>query len=183
MIRLIVAMDRDRVIGVDGALPWRLPEDLKRFKRLTLGHPVIVGRKTFESLPGPLPGRDNIVVTRAPGYRAEGCVVVHDLDSAFASARTRPGGDEVWVIGGGEIYAQALERADEIHVTEVETRVGRGDARFPEIDPATWERIAEESRPADPKHAYAYRFVTWRRRRPPADESRPSTVPARDPVR
>ncbi len=164
MIHIIVAMDLDRVIGVDGKLPWRLPEDLKRFKRLTLGHPVIVGRKTYESLLRPLPGRTNIVVTRQGGYRSEGCIVTHHLDAALAAARAATGGDEVWVIGGGEVYAQALERADRLHVTQLETRVSGGDARFPEIDPTRWEAVADEPHPADARHAYAYRFVTYRRR-------------------
>jgi dihydrofolate reductase len=164
MIHVIVAMDRERVIGSGGRLPWRLPEDLRRFKRLTFGHPVIVGRRTYASLGGPLAGRTNVVVTRQAGYRAHGCLVAHDLDEAFRLARAAPGGEELWVIGGGEIYASALARAEFLHVTHVDTLVAGGDARFPEIDPALWAPVDEDAHPADDRHAHPYRFVTYRRR-------------------
>jgi dihydrofolate reductase len=139
MIAIVVAMDRNRVIGARGRLPWRLSVDLKRFKALTLGHAVIMGRKTFESIGKPLAGRKNIVVSRRKDFAAEGCDVARSLDEALQAA----GGGDVYVIGGGEIYAQALPRADRLYVTEIDTEVAGGDAFFPAIDPAAWKLVED----------------------------------------
>lgn len=140
-LSIIVAMDLNRVIGVDNTLPWHLPEDLKRFKALTMGHCVIMGRKTFESIGKALPGRTNIVVTRRSDYAAKGCTVVHSLEEALAAAKDDP---EPFLIGGAELFEQALPRAAKIYLTRVETRVPRGDVYFPELS-ADWKLFHEEA--------------------------------------
>jgi dihydrofolate reductase len=139
-ISLIVAMDRRRVIGSEGKLPWHLPEDLKRFKTLTMGHSVIMGRKTHESIGRLLPGRRSIIVTRQPGYVQPGAVVVNSVDAALAACA---GEDEAFVIGGGEIYVQALPHADRIYLTEVHLDT-RGDTFFPPLPPGAWREVARE---------------------------------------
>ena len=154
-------MDRERVIGVANRMPWRLPADLKRFRVLTWGHRVVMGRKTFESIGRPLPGRTNVVVTRDPGYRAEGCEVVHSLDEALAAGR---GEAEVFVIGGGEVYARTIGLADRLYVTAVDTEVAGGDAYFPEIDPRQWRLEEEASFLPDEKNPYGYSYRTYVRR-------------------
>ena len=140
-IALVVAVARNGVIGRGGGLPWKLSSDLKLFKSITMGKPLIMGRKTWESLPkSPLPGRDNIVVTRNPDYAAEGAVVVNDIDAAVVKARElakRAGADEIAVIGGGEIFSALLPRADRIYLTEVDIEVA-GDTFFPALDPDAW---------------------------------------------
>lgn len=128
-ISLIAAVAENRVIGRNGAIPWDLPADRRRFRELTWGHPVIMGRRTFESIGHPLAGRRNIVLTRQPGYRAEGCVVVHDLRSALEAAGE---GDEIFIIGGGELYRETLPFAERIYLTIVHVTVA-GDVLFPEL--------------------------------------------------
>jgi dihydrofolate reductase len=156
-------MDRNRVIGVRNTLPWRLPDDQRRFRAITRGHTVIMGRKTYESIGRPLPGRRNVVVTRQAGYAAPGTEVVHSL--AEALARARAAGDEgPFVIGGAELYAQALPLARWLHVTHVETAVADGDTRFPEIDPGQWVAQSREAHPADARHAFPFSYVDYRRR-------------------
>ncbi|KQP25611.1 MULTISPECIES: dihydrofolate reductase [unclassified Aeromicrobium] len=139
---LVVAMGANRVIGVDGALPWRLPEDLAHFKQLTLGHPMVMGRATYESIGRPLPGRTTIVVTRDPRWSAEGVEVAHSLDEALDRARSLD--DEVFLVGGAQVYAAALERdlVDVLVVTRV-AAAPDGDTYFPRID---WERWHEAGR-------------------------------------
>ncbi len=166
-ISFVVAIAENGVIGHEGDLPWKLSSDLKRFKALTLGKPVIMGRKTYQSIGKPLPGRENIVVTRDTGFAAEGVHVVRSIDAALELGERlarRDGGHEVAVIGGGEIYAQTLDRATVLHVTHVE-RALDGDTRFPPIDPALWQSGDEEHIPEGPKDIYPTRFVTYRRRR------------------
>lgn len=139
-VALIVAVARNGVIGRDNTLPWRLPADLKHFKATTLGKPIVMGRKTFESLGKPLPGRTNIVITRDENFVAEGAVVVHSLDEALQAADAvaqRDGATEIMVIGGAEIYRQALPLAQTIHYTRVLLEVD-GDAYFPELDATQW---------------------------------------------
>ncbi len=165
-IVLVVAVARNGVIGRDGDLPWRLPSDLKRFKQVTLGKPVLMGRKTWESIGRPLPGRPNIVITRDTAFSAPGADVVASLDEGLAVAGREArllGVDEICVIGGGQIYAQVFDRADILHVTHVEADV-EGDTRFPEIDPALFEKVVEEPIPQGEKDSHAMRFVTWRRK-------------------
>jgi dihydrofolate reductase len=159
VISLVAAMARNRVIGAGNRLPWHLPEDLKRFKRLTMGAPVIMGRKTHESIleqaGKALPGRRNIVVTRQPGARWDGCEVAGSLDAALAAARDAP---EVFVIGGAELYRLALPRADRLYLTLLDAAYP-GDTLFPELDPADWRETARE--PGD-----GFAFVTYERIRP-----------------
>jgi len=165
-IVLVVAVASNGVIGRDGDLPWRLPSDLKRFKQLTLGKPVVMGRRTWDSIGRPLPGRPNIVITRDPAFSAPGASVVSSLDDALVAAAREAetlGVDEICVIGGGQIYAQVFGRADILHVTHVEADV-EGDTRFPEIDPATFKKVVEEEIPRGEKDSHTMRFVTWRRK-------------------
>ena len=165
MISLIVAAAENGVIGRQGQMPWHLPADLKHFKALTLGHPVVMGRRTFESIGRPLPGRANIVLTAHPTWPAPaGVLVAHSLPEALALAATQPGGDEICIIGGGEIYRQALPGADVVHLTEVHTTVPDGDAFFPPLPPREWREETRQRHPADERHAVAYSFVTLRRR-------------------
>jgi dihydrofolate reductase len=159
-VTLVVAVARNGVIGIDNRLPWRLPADLKRFKALTTGHAVIMGRKTWDSLPAnfrPLPDRLNIVVTRDAAYRAEGATVVHSLEQALAAAGARI----AFVIGGAEIYALALPLATRLEVTEVDVSID-GDAFFTPIDRDAWEETARVAQPAD--GGPAFDFVSYRRR-------------------
>lgn len=164
-VAMIAAMDRNRVIGVDNQLPWYLPEDLKFFKRMTQAKPLVMGRKTFQSIGRPLPGRLNIVVTRDTGFHHDGIRVCHDLASALALAdqqATIDGVEEIMVMGGAEIYAQALPHASRLYLTEVAIEVD-GDARFPELDPAEWEELQRV--PGSPAEGQpAYDFVEYRRR-------------------
>jgi dihydrofolate reductase len=165
-IVLVVAVAKNGVIGRDGDLPWRLPSDLKRFKQLTLGKPVLMGRKTWESIGKPLPGRPNIVITRDASFSAPGADVVSSLEAGLLAAHREAeklGVDEICVIGGGQIYAQVFGRADILHVTHVEADVD-GDTRFPEIDPDVFEKAFEEPIPQGEKDSHAMRFITWRRK-------------------
>lgn len=159
LISLIVAMAKNGVIGRDNQLPWRLPADLAHFKRVTMGKPMIMGRKTWESLPGLLPGRRHIVVTRDKAYRAEGCTLVNSLDQALAAAGEAA---EVMVVGGGTIYKEMLPRADRLHLTLVDAEV-EGDARFPEIDFSQWRECTRESHPADERNPHSYTFLELER--------------------
>lgn len=160
-ISLIVAMSENRVIGREGQLPWRLSADLRRFKQLTMGHHLIMGRKTFESIGRVLPGRTSIVVTRQPGYRAQGVVVAPSLTDALRHAE-QAGDDEAFVIGGGEIYRQILPATDRIYLTLVKAMVD-GDTRFDELDYSAWKLVASEEHPADEKNAYNHSFRTYDR--------------------
>ncbi|WP_349434844.1 dihydrofolate reductase [Pararhizobium sp. A13] len=165
-VTIVVAVSSNGVIGRDGGLPWHLPTDLKRFKALTLGKPVIMGRKTWASIGRPLPGRPNIVISRDPDFRAEGATAVRSLEEAVTLARQQAralGVDEVCVIGGGEIYRQAIGAADILHITEVAAEVG-GDTRFPPVDPAVFDKIVDEPLPQGEKDSHAMRFSTWRRK-------------------
>jgi dihydrofolate reductase len=160
LLTLIAAVASNRVIGIDNRLPWHLPEDLRHFKALTTGHAVIMGRKTWESLPEkfrPLPGRRNVVVTRNASYRAAGAEVVTSLPAALAAA----GDGEAFVIGGAELYAAALPLADRLQLTEIGAAF-EGDSRFPVIDPGRWREAARESHRGESGLDYA--FVCYERR-------------------
>jgi dihydrofolate reductase len=159
MISIIVAVAENGVIGSDNRLPWHLPDDLKRFKALSLGKPIVMGRRTFESIGRPLPGRTNIVVSRQPGLAIEGAIVVPSLDAALEATGAAP---EVVVIGGAEIFRLALPRTDTIHLTRVHASVA-GNVHFPELDPANWREAAVEHHAADERHQYAFSFVTLQR--------------------
>ena len=162
MIRtLVVAMARNRVIGRDNQLPWRLPDEIAYFKRVTMGHPVIMGRRTYESIGKPLPGRKNIVVTHDRAYSAPGCTVVGSLQEAWQAAGNAA---EACVIGGTSLFRESLPIADRIHLTEVEADVA-GDTYFPEFDRGQWTETEVERHAADERHAYPYRIALLERRR------------------
>lgn len=161
-VSLIVAMAENRVIGRNNTLPWRLPADLKHFRRLTTGHPIIMGRRNYESIGRPLPERLNIVITRQRDYPAPGTTVVHTLQEAFQAAGNVP---DVFVIGGAEIYAQTFARADRLYLTLVHAAVP-GDTFFPSFNMENWREVGRERHEADATHAYAYSFVTLERTRP-----------------
>jgi dihydrofolate reductase len=154
-ISLVVAMARNRVIGRNNALPWRLSEDLKRFKATTLGKPILMGRKTFESIGKPLPGRRNIVLTRDPAWRADGVDVVRTVEEALQLTRESP---ELAVIGGAEIYRLTLPYADRVYLTRVEADVP-GDTLFPELDVAQWSQAQAGTHPADERNQYPATFL------------------------
>ncbi len=160
---LVVAVARNGIIGRDNTLPWRLPSDLAHFKRVTMGHPVVMGRRTYESIGRPLPGRKNIVVTRNRDFHAPGCTVVSSLDEAWRAA---DGADEVSVIGGTTLFEETLPIADTIHLTEVEADV-EGDTYFPPLDRAQWDEREVERHPADDRNVYPIRILELTRKREP----------------
>lgn len=145
-ISLIVAMAHERVIGANNKLPWHLPADLKRFKQLTLNHPMIMGRKTHESIGRLLPGRTSIIVSRQQNYTVEGAFVVSSLEAAFTKAQASPGSEEIFVIGGSELFKQALPKAQRIYLTHIELDVA-GDVYFPEIPKAEWRSLKKDFYP------------------------------------
>ena len=151
-------MDQNQGIGIQGQMPWHLPADLQRFRRLTMGHPLIMGRKTYQSIGRPLPGRQMIVVTHQPQWSAEGCQVVLSLTDALARAQ-QGGTDEVFVIGGAQIYAQTLALVNRLYLTRVEARL-TADAFFPPIHLNQWRLIESELHDADERHPYAFVFET-----------------------
>lgn len=164
-ISLIWAMTTNRVIGRDNDLPWHLPREMRHFMTTTRGHPVIMGRRTFESMDRPLPRRTNIVVTRQQDYRAEGATVVPDLDTALAVARQQcraDGVDETFVIGGAELYRAAWPVATRLYVTEIEAEL-EGDTYFPELDFSPWRQVRQEHFPADAAHAYPFTIRVFER--------------------
>ncbi len=156
---LIVAASENNVIGNKGKIPWNLPADLKYFRKLTEGHLVIMGRKTYESIGHPLPRRRNIVISRQEGFKAEGCEVVKSLEEALKIAE---GEGEVFVIGGGEIYKQALPLADRVYLTRVHAQI-EGEAFFPEVSKG-WVEMSREPHEADAEHAHSFTFFTYERR-------------------
>lgn len=163
-ISLIVAMDRRGIIGAGGGLPWHLPGDLKRFRAVTMGKPIVMGRKTRESIGRVLPGRDNIVLTRDRNYAATGCTVLHDVESVLAHCA---GVDEIMIMGGAELYAQFLPRADRIHLTRVDADTG-GDTQFPgweRLSAPDWVELESEFVPAGDGHAWPTRYSVLERRR------------------
>ena len=161
-LSLIAAVGRNGAIGAGGALPWRLPSDLKRFKRLTMGKPLVMGRKTFDAIGAPLPGRRIIVVTRNSAWARPGVEVAADIDAALALVADLP---EAFVAGGSEIYAQTIGRADRLHITEVNLAPD-GDARFPEIRADDWREVAREAGERGPRDDAGFVFVTYERRAP-----------------
>jgi dihydrofolate reductase len=164
-LAVIVAVADNGVIGRDNTLPWHLPGDLQYFKRVTMGKPIIMGRKTFDSIGRPLPGRANIVISRDRGYRAEGASVVSSLDAALGLAEGlagREGAAEIVVIGGAEIYRLAMPRASRLYITEVHARV-EGDAWLPPIDWGQWREASRERHAASGKNPYDFSFVVYER--------------------
>lgn len=159
-ISIITAMDENRLIGKANGLPWHLPADLQFFKKVTLGKPIVMGRKTFESIGRPLPGRQNIVVSRNPDYIAEGCDVVASLDAAIEAAGDA---EELMIIGGANLYQQTLAEADTLYLTKVHGAFD-GDAWFPEIDETQWQQTWREDHTADEKNTVDYSFVELKRK-------------------
>jgi dihydrofolate reductase len=159
-LAIIVAMASNRTIGINNTLPWRIPEDLRHFKTLTMGHHMIMGRKTFDSIGRPLPGRITVVVTRNKGLNVEGCIVAHSLQEAIAAC---DGDREIFIVGGAQLYTQALPLADTLYITEIRQEVA-GDARFPEFDMKDWQEVARERRSQQEPQPLEYDFVTCRRR-------------------
>ena len=161
-ISLIAALDRAHAIGKQNDLPWRLPDDLKRFKVLTLGKPVLMGRKTAQSLGRALPGRTNLVLTRSGSVPFEGMQAVDSVEAAMVAARAE-GAEELCVIGGGEVYALTLPLAHTLHLTHVDTVVEDADAFFPAFDESEWVATSREWHAADGKHVFAFEFVDYQR--------------------
>ncbi|MGB5941717.1 MAG: dihydrofolate reductase [Leeuwenhoekiella sp.] len=159
-IILIAAAATNNGLGKDNDLVWHLPDDFKRFKKLTTGHPIIMGRKTFESFPKLLPNRTHIIITRKDNYQPEGTLVTHSLNEALQAAS---GNDTVFIIGGGEIYDLAIDEATHIELTRVHASFD-ADTFFPEIDETKWLVVKEEFHPKDDKHDYAFSYLTYARR-------------------
>ncbi|HRN99077.1 MAG TPA: dihydrofolate reductase [Flavobacterium sp.] len=161
MIVIIAAAANNNALGKDNKMLWHLPDDFKHFKALTTGHHIIMGRKTFESLPGVLPNRTHIIITRQKDFKASGCLTAQSLEHALQMA---PKGEDVFVIGGAEIYRLALPIASKIELTRVHT-IAQADAWFPELDPEQWECISRAHHDADDRHAHAFTFETYLRKR------------------
>ncbi|MGL6335185.1 type 3 dihydrofolate reductase [Aeromonas jandaei] len=161
-ISMIAAMAHDRVIGKDNQMPWHMPADLAHFKRVTLGKSVLMGRKTFESIGRPLPGRRNLVISRNPDYQADGIEVVGSVEAALALLADNEVA-EVMVIGGGHLYAELLPKADCLYLTRIELMV-EGDTRFPAFEDEQWQCVEREVHQADEKNPHPYRFETWLRK-------------------
>ena len=160
MIALIAALDRNFAIGLEGDMPWHLPDDLKRFKQLTLGKAVLMGRKTAVSIGRPLPGRKNLVMSRSGNAPYAGQISVDSIEAALDHAA----GDDLIVIGGGEIYALAMPRAEQMHLTWIDTEAASADTHFPPFDTAQWEIVAQHTHAQDQRHAYPFRFVDYARK-------------------
>ncbi len=164
-LAIIVAQSKNRVIGVNNDLPWRLPKDLQYFKKVTLGKPIIMGRKTFESIGKPLPGRANIVITSNKDCCIEGVQVVHSLEQAIEVGKVEAveqGQTEVMVIGGAQIYQQALSQCSKLYITEVDAVI-EGDAHFPEVDYGQYHEVERENHASDDSNPYDYSFVSYER--------------------
>ena len=159
IISLIAAMGRNRVIGINNTLPWRLPADLKHFKQITMGKPVLMGRKTYESIGKPLPGRTNIIVSGDRDYQVPGCIVVHSINAALTAAA---GHEEIMVIGGASFYQQLLPRADRLYLTLIDENF-TGDAWFPEYTPAKWREVERQDFAANEANPYNHSFVAMER--------------------
>ncbi len=160
IISIIVAMAQNRVIGANNTMPWRCPEDLKYFKSLTMGHHMIMGRKTFDSIGKPLPGRVSVIVTRNRDLKIEGCIMAHSLDEAIAVCKDD---NEIFIVGGAELYALALPMVNKLYITEIQQEFD-GDTYFPEFDETKWLEIAREERHQDAPQPLSYHFVTYLRK-------------------
>ena len=156
-VSLIVAMAKNRVIGINNTLPWHLPADLKHFKALTMGHHMIMGRKTYESIGKPLPGRTSVVVTRNADYSVPGVIIVNTLEAAIAACGND---EEIFVIGGAELYREVINRADRIYLTEIDADIS-GDAHFTEFDSKQWQETGRVSHTPDEKNVHSYHFVVY----------------------
>ncbi len=162
VVSIVVAAAENNAIGGDNRLLWHLPNDLRFFKRITSGHPIVMGRKTYESVGKPLPNRRNIIITRQAGYSVEGADVVGSLADALALCESEP---TVFIVGGGEIYRQAMPVVDRVYLTRVHASVA-GDAFFPDLEPQEWELVSAEAHASDERHAFAYTFEVYDRKLP-----------------
>lgn len=160
MITIIAAAAENNALGKDGELIWHLPDDFKRFKRLTTGHHIIMGRKTYESFPEPLPNRKHIIITRQEDYKTEGAHIVHDLDAALEHSKDQ---EHVFIIGGGEIYKMALDKATHIELTRVHSKF-EADTYFPEIPEASWKISEKVFHPSDEKHEHSFSYISYVRK-------------------
>ncbi|MFD3000528.1 dihydrofolate reductase [Pontibacter toksunensis] len=161
MIAIVVAAAENNVIGKDNGLIWHLPADLRHFKQITMGHPMLMGRKTFESIGKPLPGRTSIIITTQKDYLAEGCIVTHSVQEAIEQANALD--EEVCIIGGAEVYSQALPLTDTIYLTRIH-HTFEGDVFFPELKEEEWETVEQEHHEPDEKNKYSYSFITLKRK-------------------
>ncbi|UII54525.1 dihydrofolate reductase [Cytobacillus spongiae] len=157
MISLMWAMDENRVIGKDNQLPWHLPEDLKFFKRTTMGHPIAMGRKTFESIGKPLPGRENVIITRNQNYEQEGCKILHSIEELLHYSQTQ---NELFIIGGAEIFREALPYADRLYLTQINHSFD-GDTFFPSFDRNEWKLVSKEKGIKNEQNPYDYEFQIY----------------------
>ena len=162
MIKILVACDENRVIGKDNQLIWHLPADLKRFKSLTTGHVILMGRKTYESIGKPLPNRTTIVITRQADFQAEGTIIAHSVDEAILKAKSLSR-EDIFIVGGAEIYTVSMALADQILLTQLHD-IFEGDAFFPEISPETWEIVDRERGLTDEKNPFQYSFITYQKK-------------------
>ena len=160
MIIQIAAAAQNNALGKDNQLVWQLPDDFKRFKKLTTGHYIILGRKTFESFPKPLPNRTHVIITRNKNYQAEGCIVVNSLQEALQKV---PQGQDIFIIGGAQIYKQSMHLSDKIELTRVHTTC-EADAFFPEINPQEWQLVNEEFHPKDENHQFDFTYQTFEKK-------------------
>lgn len=160
MITVIAAVAENNALGKENQLLWHLPDDFKRFKTLTSGHYIVMGRKTFESFPKPLPNRTHVIISRQANYQPEGCIVVNSLEQAIEAC---PKTEEVFIIGGGEIYRQSIAVADKLDLTRVHATF-EADTHFPEIDLSQWQLVFEEHHPKDERHDFAFTFQTFTRK-------------------
>ncbi len=161
MISFVVAMDKNRVIGKDNSIPWHLPEDLKFFKKVTMGHPIVMGRKTYESIGKPLPGRENVIVTRNVDYKAEGCIVLHSIEELKKYIDEK--NEEVSIIGGAQLFKETFPIADRLYITEIH-REFEGDTFFPEYPESEWTLTSKEKGVKDEKNPYDYYFMIYDRK-------------------
>lgn len=159
-LSIITAMAANRVIGIENRLPWHLPEDLQHFKTLTMGHHIVMGRKTYDSIGKPLPGRTTVIITRNMDYAVPGCIAVNSIDAALTVCH---GDSEVFFVGGAELYAQALHIAHRIYLTEIK-RDFPGDAYFPPFDPSQWDEVSREKHTTTNSEPYDYHFVVYDRK-------------------
>ncbi|MDP2804693.1 MAG: dihydrofolate reductase [Gallionellaceae bacterium] len=161
-LSLIVAMAKNRSIGINNTLPWRCPEDLKHFKALTMGHHMIMGRKTFDSIGKPLPGRTTVIVTRNTKLKVESCLVAHSLEQAIAACTVD---NEIFIVGGADLYTQALPLVDKLYITEIQQDV-EGDAHFPAFDKSQWQLVSKEVRSQEIPQPLEYHFTSYKRIHP-----------------
>lgn len=161
MISIVVAMDKNRVIGKDNQLPWHLPADLAFFKKVTMGKVIVMGRKTYESIGRPLPGRKNIILTKNKNYVVDGCNVIHSIDDIFTLEKTEA--EEICVIGGAEIFNEVLTSVDRLYITLIDDEFS-GDTYFPALNESDWELVSKEKGPKDEKNRYDYYFTIYTRR-------------------